>query len=54
MDVGGASLLETVAEYEAFRLGREIDGETYREADPAWFRDIVSGVVRQPERRSTH
>jgi len=47
MDVGGTGLLETVAEYEAFRLGREIDGDTYRVADPAWFRDIVSGVVRQ-------
>ncbi|MEX6508563.1 transcription antitermination factor NusB [Jiella sp. M17.18] len=47
MDVGGTPLLETVAEYESFRLGREIDGETYRDADPAWFRDIVSGVVRQ-------
>lgn len=46
MDVGGTGLLETVAEYEAFRLGREIDGEIYRDADAAWFRDIVSGVVR--------
>ena len=46
MDVGGTSLLETVAEYEAFRLGQEVDGETYREADAAWFRDVVSGVVR--------
>ncbi len=46
MDVGGTSLLETVAEYESFRLGRELDGDTYREADAAWFRDIVSGVVR--------
>lgn len=46
MDVGGTGLLETVAEYEAFRLGRELDGATYREADAAWFRDIVSGVVR--------
>lgn len=46
MDVGGTSLLETVAEYEAHRLGQEVDGETYREADAAWFRDIVSGVVR--------
>ena len=46
MDVGGTSLLETVAEYESFRLGQEVDGATYREADPAWFRDIVSGVVR--------
>ena len=46
MDVGGTGLLETVAEYESFRLGQEIDGATYLEADPAWFRDIVSGVVR--------
>ncbi|WP_102957959.1 transcription antitermination factor NusB [Mangrovicella endophytica] len=46
MDVGGTGLLETVAEYEAYRLGREIDGDTYRDADAAWFRDIVSGVVR--------
>lgn len=47
MDVGGTPLLETVAEYESFRLGREIDGEQYRSADAAWFRDVVSGVVRQ-------
>ncbi|MBB3998609.1 transcription antitermination factor NusB [Aureimonas pseudogalii] len=46
MDIGGTGLLETVAEYESFRLGQEIDGATYLEADPAWFRDIVSGVVR--------
>lgn len=46
MDVGGTGLLETVAEYESFRLGQELDGATYLEADPAWFRDIVSGVVR--------
>ena len=46
MDVGGTPLLEIVAEYETFRLGQEVDGETYREADAAWFRDVVSGVVR--------
>lgn len=46
MDVGGTGLLETVAEYESFRLGQEVDGDTYREADAAWFRDVVSGVVR--------
>ena len=45
MDVGGTGILETVAEYEAHRLGSEIDGEQYREADPQWFRQIVSGVV---------
>ena len=47
MDVGGSTLLETVAEYESFRLGQEIDGEQYRAADAGWFRDVVSGVVRQ-------
>lgn len=47
MDVGGSNLLETVAEYESYRLGQEIDGEQYRSADAGWFRDVVSGVVRQ-------
>ncbi|MCT8999042.1 transcription antitermination factor NusB [Chelativorans intermedius] len=45
MDVGGTGLLETTAEYEIFRLGKEIDGVTYREADPQWFRAILAGVV---------
>ncbi|EAU42734.1 transcription antitermination protein NusB [Fulvimarina pelagi HTCC2506] len=47
MDIGGTPLVETVAEYETHRMGHEIDGETYRVADAAWFRDIVSGVVRR-------
>jgi N utilization substance protein B len=46
MDISGAGVLEIVAEFEAHRLGQEIDGETYLKADPAWFRSIVSGVVR--------
>lgn len=45
MDIGGAGVLEVVAEYEAHRLGGEIDGEQYRPADAAWFRAVVSGVV---------
>jgi N utilization substance protein B len=43
--VTGSGLLETAAEYEAFRLGKEVDGELYRDADPQWFRAILSGVV---------
>ena len=46
MDVGGSGVLEIVAEYEAHRLGQELDGETYLKADASWFRSIVSGVVR--------
>jgi transcription antitermination protein NusB len=47
MDIGGTGVLEIVAEYEAHRLGQEIDGETYLKADAGWFRSIVSGVVRE-------
>ncbi|MEN3791260.1 transcription antitermination factor NusB [Fulvimarina sp. MAC3] len=47
MDIGGTPLVEAVAEYETYRMGHDIDGETYRVADAAWFRDIVSGVVRK-------
>lgn len=46
MDIGGVGLTEVVAEYENFRLGREIDGETYLDADVSWFRGIVGGVVK--------
>ncbi len=45
MDVVGSGVLETAAEYETYRLGKELDGSTYREADAQWFRAILSGVV---------
>lgn len=50
MDVGGAGVLEVVAEYEAHRLGQELDGLVYRRADVQWFRSIVSGVVSEQRR----
>ncbi len=45
MDVAGTGVMEVVAEYEAFRLGKEVDGAQYLDADPQWFRAIVAGVV---------
>lgn len=45
MDLGGASLPDIIAEYETHRLGKELDGEQYRDADAAFFREIVAGVV---------
>lgn len=45
MEVSGASLTEIVAEYENHRLGREVDGEQYLDADAGWFRSVVAGVV---------
>ena len=41
----GVGILEIVTEYETYRLGQEIDGAQYLEADPQWFRLIVAGVV---------
>ncbi len=45
MDVGGAPLTSVVSEFTAFRLGKEIDGAQYREADEQWFKQILAGVV---------
>jgi len=47
MDVAGSGIMEVIAEYENFRLGKEIDGAQYAAADPQWFRAIVSGVVEK-------
>jgi N utilization substance protein B len=46
MDLGGVTLEDVIAEFETYRFGKEIDGETYRDADRAFFREIVRGVVR--------
>ncbi len=45
MEIAGTDVADVIAEYELFRLGKELDGEQYRDADPAWFRDLVAGVV---------
>jgi N utilization substance protein B len=46
MDLAGATLPEVLAEFETYRLGKELDGSQYRNADAAFFREIVAGVVR--------
>lgn len=50
MDVGGTGLMDVIREYEAHRLGQEIDGLLYRRADAAWFRSVVAGVVETQRR----
>ncbi|WP_208435771.1 transcription antitermination factor NusB [Bartonella phoceensis] len=46
MDVVGSGVMETAAEYEAYRLGKSIDGDQYLDADFQWFLDIITGVVK--------
>ena len=47
MDLAGTGLNEILAEFESHWLGREVEGEQYLPAEAAFFRDIVSGVVRE-------
>lgn len=46
MDVGRQSLEDTLAQFSAHHLGREIEGDQYLPADADFFRQIVSGVIR--------
>lgn len=46
MDVGGAGINDTFAEFESHWIGNEVEGEQYLPAEAAFFRDVVSGVVR--------
>jgi N utilization substance protein B len=46
MDIGGAAISDVFAEFESHWLGREVDGDAYKPAEVAFFRDIVEGVVR--------
>lgn len=46
MDVGRQTLEDTLAQFNAHHLGREIEGEQYLPADADFFRQIVTGVIR--------
>lgn len=45
MDVGRQTLEDTLAQFGAHHLGREIEGEQYLPADADFFRQIVRGVI---------
>jgi transcription antitermination protein NusB len=47
IDLSGARPQTVIAEFQRHRLGREIDGEQYGEADPALFADIVTGTTER-------
>ena len=46
MDVAGKGVLDSLAEFEAFWIGREVDGIEFKPSDTTFFRDILSGVVQ--------
>ncbi|MGH6865491.1 MAG: transcription antitermination factor NusB [Methyloceanibacter sp.] len=47
MDMTGIDLNEVVAEFVAHRLGQEIEGSQYGEAEVEFFCAVVEGVVRE-------
>ena len=50
MDAGGTPLPAVIAEFEAHRLGEEVEGEQLRPADRPFFRALVGGVVKAQRR----
>jgi N utilization substance protein B len=47
MDVAGKGVLEAIGEFETFWIGKEVDGIALPEAERNFFRDVLSGVVRE-------
>jgi N utilization substance protein B len=50
MDMTGIDLNEVVAEFETHRLGQEVEGDQYCQAEADFFRNLVEGVVREQRR----
>lgn len=46
MDVGHQSLEDTLSQFSALHLGREVEGDEYLPADADFFRQIVRGVIK--------
>ncbi len=49
MDVTGKTLPDIFAEFETFWIGMEVEGDQYNPAELAFFRDILSGVLKDQE-----
>lgn len=50
MEIGSVSLEETMAQFIAFNLGREVEGEQYLPADADFFGQILKGVIKAQRR----
>jgi N utilization substance protein B len=46
MDVSGKSVIDALAEFEAFWIGREVEGIEFKPSDTEFFRNVISGVVQ--------
>lgn len=47
MDVGGKGVIDAMAEFEAFWIGREVEGIEFKTAENSFFRDVLTGAVKE-------
>ena len=47
MDIVATPLPNILAEFENHWIGQQVEGDQYRKAEAAFFRDIVTGIVRE-------
>ena len=47
MDVSGKGVFDAMAEFEAFWIGREVEGVEFKQAENAFFRALLAGAVEQ-------
>lgn len=47
MEVGGKGVTDAMAEFEAFWIGREVEGVTFKPAENALFRALLAGTVEE-------
>lgn len=47
MEVGGRGVVEAMAEFEHFWIGKEVEEVELPKAELAFFRDLLGGVVRE-------
>jgi N utilization substance protein B len=50
MDVAGTDLTDILAEFESHWIGQEVEGEQYLPAQKSFFRDLVTGVLKEQRR----
>lgn len=47
MDLAGTDLTDVIAEFSVLRFGAKAEDETLKDADVAYFTDLLKGVVRR-------
>ena len=49
MEVSGKGIVDVLAEFESHWIGQVVEGDEYRPAEVAFFRDILNGVLKDQQ-----